>query len=157
MKISELKFSPVSIINADGKQRVVISAHTDSARHYFLSISDADTGRSILSKQRIGLHGGDGSILLWLDPPENDFTARVTLTYTDGSPAAQLCTEWKKPREWTIYVMVSSHTDIGLHNSPYIQRRNNARFVDMASKLCDETGDRDEKSRYRYVMERTWF
>ena len=53
--------------------------------------------------------------------------------------------------------MVSSHTDIGLHNSQYIQRFNSSKFIDDAIKLCDETDDREENDKYRYTMEGTWF
>ncbi|MBQ9455402.1 MAG: hypothetical protein IJU53_07005, partial [Thermoguttaceae bacterium] len=30
---------------------------------------------------------------------------------------------WTRPREWTIYMISSTHCDIGLHNSQYHQRR----------------------------------
>ena len=64
---------------------------------------------------------------------------------------------WTKPREWTLYVMGSSHTDIGLHNSQYIRRFNSERFIDEASALCDETEQYAPCDLYRYVMEGTWF
>ena len=64
---------------------------------------------------------------------------------------------WPKPRHWTIHIVISSHTDIGLHNSQYIQRFNASRFIDEAARLCDVTAAKDEAVRYRYCMEGDWF
>ena len=58
---------------------------------------------------------------------------------------------WPKPRHWTIHIVISSHTDIGLHNSQYIQRFNASRFIDEAARLCDVTAAKDEAVRYRYL------
>ena len=77
-----------------------------------------------------------------------------------GKDGAVVCAQegvWRVPRQWTIFLMVSSHTDIGLHNSQYIQRYNSSRFLDEAMALCDATADRDGRDRYHYVMEGTWF
>ena len=52
--------------------------------------------------------------------------------------------------------MISSHTDIGLHNSQYIQRKNGSDFIDKAAELIDYTKNRDVLDRYRYTIEGTW-
>ena len=33
-------------------------------------------------------------------------------------------------REWKIYVLKATHTDIGLHNSPYIQRHGTVKRIE---------------------------
>ena len=55
-----------------------------------------------------------------LPAPERD--TEVTWTLNAAGESHTIKALWKKPREWTFYVMLSSHTDIGLHNSQYHQR-----------------------------------
>ncbi|MDO4859283.1 MAG: glycoside hydrolase family 38 C-terminal domain-containing protein [Thermoguttaceae bacterium] len=64
---------------------------------------------------------------------------------------------WTRPREWTIYMISSTHCDIGLHNSQYHQRRMSVQYAEKVAQLADQTNDRPEASRYRYMMEGTWF
>ena len=61
-------------------------------------------------------------------------------------------------REWKIYGLKATHTDIGLHNSQYIQRHGTVKRIDEAARLID--ADRradDDPAAYRYVMEGFWF
>ena len=155
MKLEIKRVEPVSIVNASGLQRVDISAESEKAGHYFASVRDGE--RLIAEKCEFTLQSGSSDAVLWLPATKKSFDAEFVFSAGSGEILARRGVRWEKPREWTIYVMVSSHTDIGLHNSQYIQRFNSSRFVDMAAKLCDETEDRPEESRYRYVMEGTWF
>ena len=61
-------------------------------------------------------------------------------------------------REWKLYGLKSTHTDIGLHNSPYIQRHGTVKRIDDAARLvdADARGD-DDPAAYRYIMEGFWF
>ena len=52
--------------------------------------------------------------------------------------------------------MISSHTDIGLHNSQYIQRYNSGNFIDKAILLTDSTDKEKDENKYRYTIEGTW-
>ena len=61
-------------------------------------------------------------------------------------------------REWKLYGIKASHTDIGLHNSQYIQRHGSVRRIDEAARLIDaDTRADDDPAAYRYVMEGVWF
>ena len=61
-------------------------------------------------------------------------------------------------RPWTIYGVKATHTDIGLHNSQYIQRHGSVtRLADAAALArADKLGD-DDPAAYRYVAEGYWF
>ena len=61
-------------------------------------------------------------------------------------------------REWKLYGLKSTHTDIGLHNSPYIQRHGTVKRIDDAARLvdADARGD-DDPAAYHYIMEGFWF
>jgi hypothetical protein len=118
-------------------------------------------------KQKFGELSDKTEVSCWTLINENGLTAKV-LDYgatiqsmivpdKNGNPVSETDAMWHRPRERTMYIMLSSHTDIGLHNSQYIQRYNSSRFLDMAKQLCDATEDRAEHDRYRYVMEGTWF
>ncbi len=61
-------------------------------------------------------------------------------------------------REWKLYGLKSSHTDVGLHNSQYIQRHGSVRRIDEAARLIDnDMRSDDDPAAYRYVMEGVWF
>ncbi len=61
-------------------------------------------------------------------------------------------------REWKLYGIKSSHTDVGLHNSQYIQRHGSVRRIDKAAQLIDaDTRSDDDPAAYRFVMEHVWF
>jgi len=61
-------------------------------------------------------------------------------------------------REWKLYGLKATHTDIGLHNSQYIQRHGTVRRIDEAARLIDaDTHADDDPAAYRYVMEGFWF
>ncbi len=80
-----------------------------------------------------------------------------TLVDVHGQTLAQFSADWKAPRHWTIFVLASTHTDIGLHNSQYIQRKGTVDCLDLAAKLFEQTKSEPEASRYRYVAEGVWF
>ena len=60
-------------------------------------------------------------------------------------------------REWTLYAVKSAHTDIGLHNSQYIQRHGTVRRIDEARRLIAADPDDSDPAAFRYVAEGTWF
>lgn len=60
-------------------------------------------------------------------------------------------------REWKLCVVKATHTDIGLHNSQYIQRKGSVDFVKRASELIEQDPDDADPAAYRYVCEGTWF
>ena len=61
-------------------------------------------------------------------------------------------------RKWTIYGVKATHTDIGLHNSQYIQRHGAVKRIEDAARLVDaETLPYSDPAAYRYVMEGYWF
>ena len=61
-------------------------------------------------------------------------------------------------REWKLYGLKSSHTDVGLHNSQYIQRHGSVRRIDEAARLIDaDTRSDDDPAAYRFAMEHVWF
>ena len=154
LTMENVQFCPISMINAEGLQRVELRYSADRDAHLFLKVSSGE--KDLVSRYPVAIQSGDRSSVLLLPPPEEDFLARWELKTEDRMVGAGDVL-WKKPREWTIYVMVSSHTDIGLHNSQFIQRYNSENFLDKAMELCDQTEDRSEWYRYRYTMEGTWF
>ena len=60
-------------------------------------------------------------------------------------------------REWTLYAVKATHTDIGLHNSQYIQRHGSVVRLDEARHLiANDPGDSDPGA-FRYIVEGAWF
>lgn len=60
-------------------------------------------------------------------------------------------------RPWKIFSIKSSHTDIGLHNSQYIQRHGSVKHIRDAAALVDADQRADtDPAVYRYIMEGFW-
>ena len=61
-------------------------------------------------------------------------------------------------RPWRLYTLKATHTDIGLHNSQYIQRHGTVKRIEDAARLIDaDKRSDDDPAAYRYVMEGAWF
>ena len=52
-------------------------------------------------------------------------------------PTNQLPDDLPPVREWKLYGLKATHTDIGLHNSQYIQRHGTVKRIDEAARLID--------------------
>ena len=144
----------ISMVSVEGLQRVDLHFNSDQTEHLYLSVYRQE---AVVQNIPVAFSAGQGVATVMLPVQEESFSARWVLADRDGMPVAETDAVWHRPRERTMYIMLSSHTDIGLHNSQYIQRHNSCRFLDMAKALCDETQDRAESDQYRYTMEGTWF
>jgi len=81
-----------------------------------------------------------------------------TNTVYELVPTNQLPAGLPPVREWKLYGLKATHTDIGLHNSQYIQRHGTVKRIDEAARLIDaDTRTDDDPAAYRYVMEGFWF
>ena len=151
----EIKFISTSMITHDNLQRIEVEYRADKVYHLYASLIDNDK----VVQQSIPLHleSGAGRTCIFIKPFDEDKDLSVKLFNNQGEEVFSTCFDYKKPIKRTIYTVISSHTDIGLHNSQYIQRNNCSRFIDKAAALIDNTADRDINARYRYTIEGTWF
>ena len=153
MRKFEIQVLPM--VTRTGLQRVDIHYHISKPAHLFLNVFR--DGQVIVKKVPVAFNGGRGKVTVMVPAQKETFNALWQVCDRDGNVMAETDAPWTKPRERTIYVMISAHIDIGLHESQYIQRETTVRLVDAARKLCDETETRDVNDRFRYVMEGTWF
>ena len=154
-QISYFEVVPLSMVTREGLQRIDIRYRCRRAAHYTLSVFR--DGLPVTGPHPLAMNCGTGTVSVLLPRQDESFSALWVLTDQNGQEAAQKEAEWTQPRQRTMYVMLSSHTDIGLHESQYIQRYESVRSIDIVKKLCDDTDSREENDRYRYTMEGTWF
>lgn len=155
MKISISEVKPLPMVTRDGLQRIDLTYCCSKTAHLYLDVFQGE--RAVVSKHPVALNGGRGTVSLLLPRQEETFDALWVLKDREESVLAEARGEWTVPRERTIFVMLSSHMDIGLHESQYIQRKATSDILDQAQALCRETDSREEHDRYRYTMEGTWF
>ena len=156
MVITNFTAAPVSLITKDGRQLTKLRFRSDTAGRVLLRVTDSASG-SVIVTEEIPVSSGEYGTELLLPCRTDDTDTHWELFDMSGKPLYHIDLLWKKPREWTFYVMISSHTDIGLHNSQYHQRLYSGIFLDEAAALCDVTDGRSEENRYRYTMEGRWF
>lgn len=155
VEINKFKVQTFPMVTQDDLQRVDVEYSSSKALHCILEVYKGE--ESICGEIAVALNHGCGVVSLLLPVQEESFQAAWRLISREGIVLAETEALWEKPREFTMYVMISSHTDIGLHNSQYIQRYNSLQFLDKAKSLCDETADEEENNQYRYTIEGTWF
>ena len=155
MKIKNLLVRPTSMITKEDLQRVDIYYIASEDAHLYINVYI--NNKRILDKQLIHICSGERYSTVFVPKCNDEAESVWKITDTNENIIAETTLHWQKPREWNFFVMISSHTDIGLHNSQYIQRFNSENFIDKAAELCDKTKDRDFMDQYRYIMEGTWF
>ena len=121
-----------AVAHADETVRVAPASHAkDGIRAYSMQTHD---GRRLVSR----VEGRD--------------------TVYELVPTNQLPDDLPPVREWKLYGLKATHTDIGLHNSQYIQRHGTVRRIDEAARLIEaDTRSDEDPAAYRYVMEGFWF
>ncbi len=149
-----MDLSVVPMVTEAGMQRIELRVHSSRAQHLVLTVSCGD---EILARADVAVQSGTGTTVLLLPERETAVSAVWTLEDREKQCRVERTMVWEPVRPLTFYVMISSHTDIGLHNSQYIQRYNSIQFARKAALLADATEERPENDRYRYTMEGTWF
>ena len=139
--ISKLEIVTTSLVSKENLQKIILTYKCSETAHLFLSIYRDDS--CVLKKIPIAVGGGYNTTEIMLPIQADSFVADWEVSDASDNVLIRIAAPWTKPREWTLYIMVSSHTDIGLHNSQYIQRYNSERFIDMAADLCDETANKE--------------
>ena len=148
----EVHITPVSMIRKDGMQRIDVDTYYERSAHLTIKAYDDELG-AFLGQSPLNINSGESKSVAFLPMQNNDVSVRWEIYDEDTNLVFEQKSIWPKPRKWSFYIMISSHTDIGLHNPPYIQRYNTAECIDEAIDLCDATDDRDERSKYHYTIE----
>ncbi|MCR4621853.1 MAG: hypothetical protein K5663_07185 [Clostridiales bacterium] len=151
----EVSVMPISMVDHSGRQLIRVSGCFSRASHLLFRALRAEDG-SVICEAPIALSAGESVAFARLPAPAEDMNVIWEFVGEHGEKLLSRPADWKKPREWTFYIMVSSHTDIGLHNSPYVQRYSTGNTIEAAMRLCDRTQDRAPQDRYRYVLEGSW-
>ncbi len=150
-----IQINPLSMVDRSGMQRIELRAETERTVHLTLTVRD-ETTKAVLCSAAIAFSAGKSDSFVMLPAAGEDRRVHWEFADRNGDIVFSATSLWKRPREWTFYIMISSHTDIGLHNPPYIQRYNSAEMIDAAMRLCDETEGRSKDDRFRYVLEGSW-
>ena len=153
--VSKLTVTPTSMVTQEDLQHIVIGYHCSRAAHLLLNVFRGDT--VIAENIPLALDSGSRNTAVLLPLQNDEFDALWQIKDREGNVLAQTTQFWRKPRQWTLYAMISSHTDLGLHNSQYVQQDACPKLLDEAMKLCDQTDGDAEIDRYRYTMEGSWF
>ncbi len=149
MKIKDMSVTFTSLVDYEDKQKIDFKCETTEDICGTLKVYQCG---SLVSESEISLINGEARASVKLPTQKDNIISLWQIIDREGNVLWEEELLWKKPREWTLYYMISSHTDIGLHNSQYIQRANSVKFLDKAIEL-NESSD----NRYHYVMEGTWF
>ena len=156
--IKQWKVAPTSLVSRDVPPRQKIDLTVESSEALSACVLKVWSGERLRIEQALGaLKAGTNGISVLLPEPSEASETRWVLA-SDSNPAlAEAKLTWQPPRHWTLYVVKSSHVDIGLHDSQYKQRKMVVDNIDQARKLADQTADWPEASRYRYVIEGLWW
>lgn len=89
--------------------------------------------------------------------PRKSSTGETTVHFriTDKKELSQII-EVKPVKEWTVYMIQHSHTDIGYTRPQTEILPDHLRFIDYALDYCDLTDDFPENAQFRWTCEATW-
>ena len=148
-KLKNMKVRFTSFVDYNDNQRIDFECEAETDTHGDLKVYENGV---LIGECGIAFINGAAKSYAMLPVQGRDINSLWQITDRDGNVLWSEELLWKKPREWTLFYMISSHTDIGLHNSQYIQRYNSVKFLDDAIELNEKSGNT-----YHYVMEGTWF
>jgi hypothetical protein len=151
-----MQIHPTSLVTRSEPARQRIEVDIEAPRPLNGTVLTAFRDADRLAEMPLGdLAEGPNECVCLLPVPETPCEIRWVLSTPEGT-LAETVLDWTPLRDWTLYMISSTHTDIGLHNSPYIQRHSNVENVEKVAALIDQTADRGDDSCYRYVIEGTW-
>ena len=150
-----LQILSTSLVNHNDMQRLEIIYNAPYTCHLTLDVLVED--KKIASAMDLPITSGKCNAFIFVPVVNKDLDARFNFYDLDGNLIYSTIQTIKAPRDWTFYFMISSHTDIGLHNSQYVQRANSEKFIQDAISLSEQTKNDCFDERYKYVMEGTWF
>jgi hypothetical protein len=152
---AEFFASPLVLKSAEGPQQVVM-AHLSSGGVEGLACEiDLEGKRDPLQLDLGDLPLGEHRVALQVPAGEGDRLARFALRWSKGNLD---CGETllKAPREWTLYMVQHTHTDIGYTRPQDEILPNFLRQIDYALDYCDLTDNYPEEARFRWTCEVTW-
>ncbi|MDO5553837.1 MAG: glycoside hydrolase family 38 C-terminal domain-containing protein [Planctomycetia bacterium] len=154
--ITDWRIVPHSMITREGDQQR-IGLFLNSSQEVDSVTLEIWKGEDKVTEQRLSLITGGNAIPILVPVPSDSFLSRWLLRDAGGTILAEQSFQWDPPRRWTFYLLSSTHADIGLHKSQYLQRKMSTDYIQAAGELVDQTANWPSDSRYRYNIEGTWF
>ena len=142
-------------------QNKVVVKHSDQqfhlARFDFTHLSDPANASINVNgiKKSITLLPGHNEMdvdLPKVDQPTN-FTAEIKI---GNAPVKNYKFTLAPVREWTIYLVQHTHTDIGYTRSQTEIMAEHLRYIDNALDYCDQTDHYAEDAKFRWTCEASW-
>ncbi|MBK8493176.1 MAG: hypothetical protein IPL49_20405 [Saprospirales bacterium] len=106
-------------------------------------------------KDSVWLHPGHNALDLYL-PKVEEPTRFVAQLAIGNGPAAEYPFSLEPLREWTIYLVQHSHTDIGYTRPQTEILPEHLRYIDYALDYCDQTDDYPDNAKFRWTCEASW-
>ncbi|MDR1585810.1 MAG: hypothetical protein LBS07_06550 [Prevotellaceae bacterium] len=155
--VSRLTIQPTQLVTHDNPALQQVDLVIESAKDLEKCSLQVFNGKKRINADvSFDLKKGISNVSVFL--PEPTQTIQSTWILTKGSKTIiKKDFKWEVPRHWTIYLVKSTHIDIGLHNPQYKQRLETTELIDEAIKLADLGKTRPGASKYRYIVEGMWW
>ena len=155
--VTALHVTPTSLVTRGDSPQQRIDLTIECSSPIEACTLRVHSGQRQLAERTLGpLAQGANTLSVLLDEPTGAAETRWELSDAQITLTERKVT-WSPPRHWTLYVLKSSHVDIGLHDSQYKQRFLTDECLDGAKKLAEETVDWPDASRFRYAVEGLWW
>ncbi len=152
------RVEPTVLLTAETPPRQEIWLQIENAGQPFEASLRVSSKGQVIGQAKLGQASkGTTDFEVLLPAPERPVDSQWVLLDAKGQVRAEHRVQWNPPRRWKLYVLKSAHIDIGLHSEPYLQRDLVGRSTDEAIRLCDQTADWPEASRFRYTIEHIWW
>ncbi|MCG8307652.1 MAG: hypothetical protein MI975_09695 [Cytophagales bacterium] len=107
------------------------------------------------AKESIQLTPGYNKLELLLPKVEEE-TQVVAKINTEGKKELEIPVTIKPVKEWEIYLVQHTHTDIGYTRPQSEILPEHLRYIDHALDFCDQTDDYPDAAKFRWTCETSW-
>jgi glycosyl hydrolase family 38 len=104
---------------------------------------------------KFSLQPGYNSVVVKLpntDKPKN-YTAKIKIS---GHPISEIKFTMQPVKQWTVYLVQHTHTDIGYTRPQTEILGEHLRYIDYALDFCDQTDANPENAKFRWTCEASW-
>ena len=142
-------------------QKDLISKKSDTLFYVigidYINIGEKSTGTISINDVIKNVEILSGSNSYEVSIPKTDSIENVTVYLNIHQKKKLFKTiEIKPVREWTIYIVEHTHTDIGYTRPQTEILPEHLRYIDYALDYCDQTDDYPDNAKFRWTCEASW-
>lgn len=151
----------IEILKATAEPALVYGRHKETRQYVTLEVENKGESQSVrvqidgIPYEQITLNSGINQIETSV--PETTERKNVSLSIASGSSIlAEQAVKSYPVKQWTVYMVQHSHTDVGFTKSQTEVLTDHIRYIDYVVEYCERTENEPEELKFKWLCEATW-